>query len=101
MQPCNTSIIGYLHRGPCLRVTGVAFPGFPMLVLYLLSLAHRSVPPPPVGPRCWLQVAEARSPTYGRAKRQGSGGVGHLGIKPRQWSYLGSGWRLPVQNPGS
>ncbi len=29
-------------RGPCLRVTGVAHPGFPMLVLYLLSLAHRS-----------------------------------------------------------
>ncbi len=51
-------------RDPCLGETGVAHQEFPMLVLYLLSSAYRSVPPPVTSGGCrqwWLQEAKAGS----------------------------------------
>ncbi len=53
-------------QGPVFAGDECGHPEFPMLVLYLLSLAHTSViSPPPPGLQWWLQAAEARSPKYG------------------------------------
>ncbi len=67
-------------------------PGFPMLVLYLLSLAHRSVTPlqgPGGGCRQWsldhLSMIEPED--------EASRSTGPLCIKHRLWSYLGGGRR--------
>ncbi len=84
--------------GPCLRVTDVAHPGLPMLVLYLLSSAHRSVPPL----RCPIVTAGGGGWIIQMLsqKARWSSGVGPLGIKPGLWSNLGSKWRPLGINPG-
>ncbi len=43
MKKNSESYTKHLPRLSCLRMMGVANPGFLMLILYLFSLAHRSV----------------------------------------------------------
>ncbi len=82
-----------LPRGPSLRVMDVAHTGFPMLVLYLLSLAHRSVTSlRGTGGGCRWQTPDHLNMAEPKAEEERQGGAPWY--KTRQWSYLGSGWKL-------